>query len=101
MSNIIFKLLIRLFLNLLIKHFTNINDSNTFEFRITATDSYGNATLINFSADGTAIALDKASESANTFECSLNVNFAGTLQQNGIPLVDLFYPIGSIYMSTT
>jgi hypothetical protein len=72
---------------------TSVDDSHSFDFRITATDSYGNATataqigtsatLINFSADGTAIAFGKASESSNTFECALDANFTGNVNQIG------------------
>ena len=72
---------------------TGVDDSHSFDFRITATDSYGNATataqigtsatLINFSADGTAIAFGKASESSNTFECALDANFTGNVNQIG------------------
>ena len=80
---------------------TSISDSNTFEFRLTATDSYGSATsivqvgtsatLINFSADGTAIAFGKASETSNSFECALNTNFTGTLKQNGADILQPAY----------
>lgn len=72
---------------------TNISDSSTFDFRITATDSYGSATastqigtsatLLNFSADGTSIAFGKASENSNMFECALNTNFTGDVKKNG------------------
>lgn len=91
---------------------TNINDSSTFEFRLTATDSYGSATsiqqigtsatLINFSADGTAIAFGKASESSNSFECALNTNFTGTLKQNGADILQPAYnKIGDLSTLTT
>ena len=72
---------------------TGVDDSHSFDFRITATDSYGSATataqigtsatLINFSADGTAIAFGKASETSNTFECALDADFTGNVNQIG------------------
>ena len=66
----------------------NIDDDKTYTFVMTATDSYGDATkstatielptsatLINFSANGDALAFGKASEIPNTFECNLKSDF--------------------------
>ena len=66
----------------------NIDGDKTYTFVMTATDSYGDATkstatielptsatLINFSANGDALAFGKASEIPNTFECNLKSDF--------------------------
>lgn len=99
----------------------NIDDDKTYTFVMTAIDSYGDATkstatielptsatLINFSANGDALAFGKASEIPNTFECDLKSDFKkevniSSLKLNGTPfadyIIDALYPIGSIYMS--
>ena len=98
---------------------TGVSDSYTYDYKLIVSDSYSSAsypvqigtsaTLMNFSADGTGIAFGKASEEASTFECSLKTKFSNevnvtnqsNLKLNGTTLIDLFYPVGSIYMSTT
>lgn len=103
---------------------TGLDNSTSYTFRVTAIDSYGSsfslaevgtsATLMNFSADGTAIAFGKASEKASTFECSLKSEFQNTsefkntlnvtnknnLKLNGTSILQLVYPVGAIYIST-
>jgi len=74
----------------------NIDDDKTYTFVMTAIDSYGNATkstatielptsttLINFSANGDALAFGKASELPNTFECNLKSEFKKEVNING------------------
>lgn len=64
---------------------TGVSDSNTFDFKITATDSYGStienvqvgtsATLLNFNANGNTMAFGKASESATDVEFAITTDF--------------------------
>ena len=74
----------------------NIDDDKTYTFVMTAIDSYGDATkstatielptsttLINFSANGDALAFGKASELPNTFECNLKSDFKKKVNING------------------
>lgn len=74
----------------------NIDDDKTYTFVMTAIDSYGDATkstatielptsttLINFSANGDALAFGKASELPNTFECNLKSDFKKEVNING------------------
>ena len=74
----------------------NIDDDKTYIFVMTAIDSYGDATkstatielptsatLINFSANGDALAFGKASELPNTFECNLKSDFKKEVNING------------------
>lgn len=97
---------------------TGVSDSYTYDYKLTVTDSYGSSTytaqigtsstLINFSADGTALAFGKASETANTFECALASSFSSTLnltnknnlKLNGTDILQVVYPVGAIYIST-
>lgn len=79
---------------------TGVSDSNSFDFRITATDSYNvpatatvsigtSATLINFNANGNTLAFGKASEIADTMEFDIkakflkDVEFTGAVNQIG------------------
>lgn len=79
---------------------TGISDSNSFDFKITANDSYNvpatatvsigtSATLINFNANGNTLAFGKASEISDTIEFNIktkflkNAEFTGTVNQIG------------------
>jgi hypothetical protein len=101
---------------------TGISDSNTYDFRITATDSYGSATatlqigtsatLLNFNANGATMAFGKASEISDTIEVNIKSKFLkevnlpaiANVKSNGTALTTTIlqatYPVGAIYMST-
>lgn len=87
---------------------TGVSDSNSFDFRIIATDSYNvpatatvsigtSATLINFNANGNTLALGKASEKSDTFEVNIksefqkDVNFTGAVTKNGSDILQPAY----------
>lgn len=108
---------------------TSINDSYTYDFRITATDSYGSATasvqvgtsatLLNFNSNGATMAFGKASEIADTMEVNIKSKFLkevnlpaiANVKSNGTALTTTIqnaiqsdiilatYPIGAIYIS--
>lgn len=77
------------------------NSQYTFEFVVsdlwnTATLSYDVGTefaLIDYNASGTGLAIGKVSEDENALEIALPLKFSGNV------LADMFYPVGSIYMS--
>lgn len=63
-------------------------------------------TLMDLKANGKGIVFGKASEKENTLESALNIecknlNVNGDLLIKEHPLLDLFYPLGSIYLSTS
>ena len=103
---------------------TGISDNNSFEFRITATDSYDtpvtdtinittSATLINFNANGNTLALGKASEKSDTFEINIksefqkevNITSLSNLKANGTAIataiLQVMMPVGYIYISSS
>ena len=74
---------------------TGISDSNTYDFRITAVDSYNvpatatvqigtSATLLNFNANGATLAFGKASEINDTMEVNIKSKF---LKEVNLPAV--------------
>ena len=65
--------------------------------RRTMTLSVGYATL-DFLAGGKGIAFGTTAK-AEGFTCAMNANFTGGLQLGSKALVDVIYPVGSIYMS--
>lgn len=94
----------------------NIDDSSTYDLLLEATDSFNTIsyfitlstayTLMDLKANGKGIAFGKASEKENTLESALNIeyknlNVNGDLLIKEHPLLDLFYPLGSIYLSTS
>lgn len=60
---------------------------------------YGGSRIINVHPSGTGIAFGKKSEDEELFECKWDASFLGDLSVKGKSLVDLVYPVGSIYMS--
>lgn len=77
---------------------------------------FGSARILNIAADGLGIAFGKKAEDKKqnnsrvpTFECAWNAEFYGDLKiaraQDAIiklySLLDIIYPVGSIYMSTS
>jgi microcystin-dependent protein len=54
--------------------------------------------ILDFHAGGKGMAIGKISE-GNGFECQYDAKFNGTLTYKGKELLDLVYPVGSIYMS--
>ena len=94
----------------------NIDDSITYDLLLEATDFFTTIsyfitlstayTLMDLKANGKAIAFSKSSEKENTLESALNIeyknlNVNGDLLIKEHPLLDLFYPLGSIYLSTS
>ncbi|MDD6387624.1 MAG: DUF859 family phage minor structural protein [Bacilli bacterium] len=95
---------------------TDIDDSSTYDLVLEAKDSFTTIsyfitittayTLMDLKANGKGIAFGKASEKENTLESALNIecknlNVNGDLLINEHPLLDLVYPVGSIYLSTS
>ncbi len=54
--------------------------------------------IMDFHAGGKGMAIGKISE-GNGFECQYDARFNGKLSYRGKELVDLIYPVGSIYLS--
>ena len=95
---------------------TDIDDSSTYDLVLEAKDSFTTIsyfitittayTLMDLKANGKGIAFGKASEKENTLESALNIecknlNVNGDLLIKEHPLLDLVYPVGSIYLSTS
>lgn len=89
--------------------FTGVSTDQTFTAKAVFTDSYISvsrdanlptiAVTMDFYKDGNGIAMGKVAESGNLFECAWNAKFNGELTVKGKTLLNLIYPIGSIYMS--
>lgn len=56
-------------------------------------------TLMDFYNTGMGVALGKVA-TRNGFDCAMDAYFTGTVTVNNKQLIDLIYPVGSIYMST-
>lgn len=90
---------------------TNCSADDIFDIRIRAVDSFKTVinsntvgtsfSLMDFKQGGKGIAFGKAATTDNLFECDLNAQFNKTFSVGGKTLLDLMYPVGSIYMSTT
>lgn len=95
--------------------FTNVPTDNTLTATATITDYYGsvskNATLptvavtLDFLADGKGIAMGKVAETTDLLDIAWdervrkNLTVDGNLTVSGKTLLNLIYPVGSIYMS--
>lgn len=95
--------------------FTNVPTDNTLTATATITDYYGsvskNITLptvevtLDFLADGKGIAMGKVAETTDLFDVAWNervrknLTVDGNLTVSGKTLLNLIYPVGSIYMS--
>lgn len=92
----------------------NINPNNSYDIRLTIQDYFEivtktliiptASTTLDFRMGGNGIAIGKVCEKdglevAWNTDFNENVNFKKQIQINGVNLVDIFYPVGSIYMS--
>lgn len=83
--------------------------ASSYDVIIEAVDDFGTGSkstsvstafsIMHFKSDGTAMAIGKLSEKANTLEVNMDTEFSGNLSICGNFLFDLIYPIGSLYMS--
>lgn len=60
---------------------------------------FGQTRVLNITQDGTGIALGKMASSSELFECRWKAKFDNDVEIKGKSLIDLIYPVGSIYMS--
>jgi hypothetical protein len=96
----------------------NINDGadTTYRVYLIITDEYGGKNtsnvvtvfgktrIFNITQDGTGVAIGKIAESGNLFECRWPAQFGDTINCKNIminqqSIVDLIYPVGSVYIS--
>lgn len=87
---------------------TNVSADNTYDFRITATDSYGSvtattqvstsSTLLNFNANGATLAFGKASESSTDIEFAIPTDFQKPIKFNSTIKGKRFNASGTGYM---
>ncbi len=95
--------------------FTNVSTDQTFTGKVVFTDSYTNvertatlptiAVTMDFYKDGNGIAMGKVAESGDLLDVAWNervrknLTVDGTLTVAGKTILNLIYPVGSIYMS--
>lgn len=82
--------------------------TSRYQLTLTVTDDFesGSATftvqtaevILDFHAGGKGLAIGKISEGSG-FECQYDAKFNGGLNYKGKELLDLIYPVGSIYLS--
>lgn len=86
----------------------NIDTESEYNFKAVATDYFSSAeyshnlstayTLMDFNKTGKGMAIGKVS-TKNAFEVNMDTQFTGAVTINGKSILDIIYPIGSIYMS--
>lgn len=86
----------------------NIDTESEYNFKAVATDYFSSAeyshnlstayTLMDFNKTGKGMAIGKVS-TKNAFEVNMDTQFTGEVTINGKSILDLTYPVGSIYMS--
>lgn len=93
-----------------------ISTEYTYNIRITVSDSVGSSTYnidvpamlytMDFKAGGKGVAIGKPATNDNLFDVSFETNFdknvktSGYFYQKGKSLIDMFYPVGSIFITT-
>lgn len=95
-----------------------ISANSSYEIRFTLTDAFTSvtqtvtiptaSTTMDFLRGGKGVAIGKVAESTglevdwdSTFNRTVKITSKTNLKLGGISLIDMFYPIGSIYMSTS
>jgi hypothetical protein len=82
--------------------------TSRYQLSLTVTDDFGSGSattivqtaevIMDFHAEGKGLAIGKISEGSG-FECQYDAKFNGGLNYKGKELLDLIYPVGSIYLS--
>lgn len=86
----------------------NIDTESEYNFKAVATDYFSSVeyshnlstayTLMDFNRTGKGMAIGKVS-TQDAFEVNMDAHFKGEFTINGKSILDLIYPVGSIYMS--
>ncbi len=86
----------------------NIDTESEYNFEAVATDCFSSVeyshnlstayTLMDFNRTGKGMAIGKVS-TQDAFEVNMDAHFKGEFTINGKSILDLIYPVGSIYMS--
>lgn len=86
----------------------NIDTESEYNFKAVATDYFSSAeyshnlstayTLMDFNRTGKGMAIGKVS-TQDAFEVNMDAHFKGEFTINGKSILNLIYPVGSIYMS--
>jgi hypothetical protein len=88
--------------------YVNFLPTSRYQLTLTVTDDFGSSSattivqtaevILDFHASGKGLAIGKISEGAG-FECQYDAKFNGGINYKGKELLDLIYPVGSIYLS--
>ncbi|MCH4007544.1 MAG: DUF859 family phage minor structural protein [Eubacterium sp.] len=88
--------------------YVNFLPTSRYQLTLTVSDDFGSSSastivqtaevILDFHASGKGLAIGKISEGAG-FECQYDAKFNGGINYKGKELLDLIYPVGSIYLS--
>lgn len=88
--------------------YVNFLPTSRYQLTLTVTDDFGSGSasvivqtaevILDFHAEGKGLAIGKIAEGAG-FECQYDAKFNGGINYKGKELLDLIYPVGSIYLS--
>lgn len=88
--------------------YVNFLPTSRYQLTLTVTDDFGSGSattivqtaevILDFHAGGKGLAIGKISEGSG-FECQYDAKFNGGINYKGKELLDLIYPVGSIYIS--
>jgi hypothetical protein len=68
---------------------------------VKATEVGTKRVAFNVGSSGTAVAIGKVAETANLFEVDLAAKFNKGVSIGAVPLLDFFYPVGTIYQTVS
>ena len=79
--------------------YANVTDTFAKSGKSSDITIFGSSRILNITSDGTGIAFGKMAESSQMLECVWDAKFHGDVEIKNKSILDLTYPIGSIYMS--
>lgn len=79
--------------------YATVTDNYNGSVKSSSITVFGASKVFNIRSNGSGIAFGKMAESDNLFECKWPAKFDDDIEFKGQSLIDLIYPVGSIYLS--